>query len=119
MSLGEARRVWDEQKRVRDDLARGDPRAEFAKQRAAQVEAAAAAKLARYDVERLCVDYLSEHVDRQRMRSKEPRRLLTREVIPLIGTKVASQLVRGEVHGLVHAIVGRGAERIAQMVLGR
>jgi hypothetical protein len=118
MSLSEARHAWDEQKRVRDDMLRGDPRAEVAKLMAARLQAAVAAKIAHYSVEQLCVDYLSEHVDHQRKRSVEPRRLLTREVIPLIGSKAASQILRSDLHGLVQAIVGRGAERIAQMVLG-
>jgi hypothetical protein len=59
MGLSDARRAWDEQKRIRDDLARGDPRAEAVKSLAARSQAVAATKLAQYSIERLCEDCLN------------------------------------------------------------
>jgi hypothetical protein len=68
MSLAEARKAWGNQKGVRDDLERGDPRRELERSKASTKAEAAAARLKAYTVIRLCEDYLAEHVEKRRVK---------------------------------------------------
>ena len=116
MNLQAARDAWGAQKAVRDDPAQGDPR-QALRQRVMERKALLdEEKRQGYTVEKLCLDYLREHVEVRRVSSEEPRRLLEREVIPSLGQKAARDIRRSEVHDLVQAIVSRGAPRIAQMM---
>lgn len=116
MSLAEARKAWAVQKLVRDDPSRGDPRQELQQSNAVKRAGLAAARQSKYTVEQLCHDYLREHIDQQRKRTDEPRRLLEREVIDQIGNLAAKGVTRVHVHSLIQEILSRGAERVAQMV---
>ncbi len=117
MGLADARKAWSDQKAIRDDPSRGDPRAEMlAAKRARQIQQTSQIQQA-YSVERLCLDYLSEHIDRVRKKKKEPRRLLEREVVAHIGEVPAISVSRAAVHELVQRCIDRDAKRIAQMTL--
>jgi hypothetical protein len=118
MSLAEARKAWGNQKGVRDDLERGDPRRELERIKASTKAEAAAARRKAYTVTRLCQDYLAEHVEKRRIKPDEPRRLLEREVVPSLGAKPAIHVTRENVHDAIQCIVDRGASRIAQMMRG-
>jgi len=117
MGLADARKAWGEQKKIRDDPSRGDPRAELADVIEARRRAEATARQAKYTVMRLCEDYLVEHIDKVRKRTAEPRRLLEREVIPSLGSKAAVEVERRHVHEVVQGVLQRGAERVAAMML--
>ena len=116
MNLQAARDSWLVQKAIRDDPSQGDPRyvlrQRVIEHKAKQEEE----KRQAYTVEKLCLDYLREHVDVRRARKDEPRRLLEREVISTLGQKSARDIRRQDVHEIVQAIINRGAPRIAQMM---
>lgn len=116
MSLADARKAWAEQKKIRDDPLRGDPRIELNKVKTASRRAHAEKRQAAYSVKDLCDHYLEEHVDKVRKRSDEPRRLLEREVVPVLGSRAAIGILRKDVHELVQGIVDRDAPRVAAMV---
>lgn len=116
MTLPAAREAWGVQKAIRDDPAQGDPK-QALRQRVIERKAVLdEEKRQGYTVERLCLDYLREHVEKRRSNVDEPRRLLEREVIPVLGNKPAIDIRRNDIHDLIQRIIGRGAPRIAQMV---
>jgi len=117
MGSADAGRAWGEQKKIRDDPSRGDPRAELADVIEARRRAKAAARQAKHTVTRLCEDYLVEHIDKVRKRTADPRRLLDREVVPSPGSKAAVEVERRHVHEVVQGVLERGAERVAAMML--
>lgn len=92
MSLADARKGWALQKGIRDDLAQGDPRVALESDTAAKKAALEEARRQRYTIKLLCEGYLTEHVEERRANQKEPpRRLLLREVIPVLGAKSAGK----------------------------
>lgn len=115
MSLSEARKAWRLQKNVRDDPNHGDPRKRLEEVNALSRAEAKAAKQRRYLIEDLCNDYLKEHIEVRRANTREPRRLLEREVIPRLGQMAAISVKSADVHRFVQAIVRRKAPRVAQM----
>jgi len=116
MTLAAARKAWGVQKTIRDDPGRGDPRGELQSIKATQKADAVKDRRDRYTVAALCDAYLREHVQRNRKRADEPRRLMNREVIPAVGQLPAHALTRTEVHEIIQTIVKRGANRVAHMV---
>jgi integrase len=115
MSLATARAAWSGQKAIRDDPGRGDPQAELRQTKARKLAEAISERESKYTVKQLCEDYLREYIDKRRKMTAEPRRLLEREVIPVLGTLSSKMVVRTQVHELIQKIVGRGAPRVAQM----
>lgn len=116
MSLADARVAWAEQKKIRDDPLRGDPQIELSKVKTAHKRAHAEKRQATYTVGDLCGHYLAEHIDKVRKRSDEPRRLLEKEVVAILGSQAAVAIQRKDVHDLVQGIVARGAPRVAAMM---
>lgn len=115
-SLEAAREGWRRAKAIRDDPAKGDPRKEYKARAEADKQASAQEKLYRYSVKELCEHYLTEHVEKNRKRFAEPRRMLEHDVYPILGKRAASEIKRNDIHELVQGIINRGAKRIAQMV---
>ncbi|MDZ7841522.1 MAG: tyrosine-type recombinase/integrase [Gammaproteobacteria bacterium] len=113
MELAEARTALAEQKKLRE--AHQDPKdARRAKREAAKAEVERARE-AGYLVETLINQYLAEHVDRNRANPNEPRRLMKRDVVPVIGQLSVSEIRRHHVHELVQGIAAR-APRVASMI---
>lgn len=115
MSLAAARAAWSAQKAIRDDPGRGDPQEELRRTKAKKLAASIAERESKYTVKQACDDYLREYIDKRRKRTAEPRRLLEREVIPIMGALPSRTVVRAQVHELIQKIVDRGAPRVAQM----
>lgn len=117
MGLGEARNAFQEQKGIRDDVTKGDPRLVQEDEQAKIRKKSERAKEARYTVAHLIEEYLIEHIELARALKGqlEARRMMERDVIPALGNMSARDVRRSQIHQLIQKIATR-APRIAQMV---
>jgi integrase len=117
ITLEKARERWREEKVIRDDPKRGDPREERKRAAKEVKEKREEEKLHQYSVRELCEHYLTEHIDKHRKHSAEPWRMMKNDVFNhSIAKRPAIEVKRSEIHDLIQGIIQRGAGRIAQML---
>lgn len=113
MELAEARQALSRQKALRD--AHQDPKEKRQAQRDEAKAKTERTRQAAYTLNDLINQYLDEHIDHNRANTKEPRRLMTRDVLPILGELPVIEIRRHHIHDLVQSIAAR-APRIASMV---
>lgn len=113
MSLAAARQEYNDFKKLRDKG--GDPRVAREAIRRETVNKAKADKQKQYTVERMCSDYLDEHVDVKRghKAATEAHRLIKKDVLPVLGAIPSVNLTVNDVHDMVQSIIKRGAPVVA------
>ncbi len=116
MTLAEARKALGRLKLERE---RGfDPQLEKQQARAEARRQREAEKLARYTVEKMVEDYISERLSKQK-RGDEGARLLCRELLSRLGDRPAAAMTRRELQDEVIRPMLNRAPRCGTYLLGR